>query len=166
MRNELEKLDDKAFVRRFKAAQKHPWIDEWAYDHFGLDDYVFGHDDDFEDLVSFEGYCRQRQAQEQGSQETEKGKTEESKKDEGKEAAKTPTEKQVQKRKLTAVEIAWGLKRGYKWAEREVQDNQKTKENADSLSRAGSAESLPTPPPKSNSSTPSTSPGQGIIPTL
>eukprot|EP00434_Breviolum_minutum_P021446 symbB.v1.2.018925.t1/scaffold1517.1/size114154/8 len=140
VRTELEKLDDKAFVRRFKAAQKHPWIDEWAYDHLGLDDYVFGHEDDFEDLVSFEGYCRQRQAQEQGSQETEKGKTEDSKKDEGKEAAKTPTEKQVQKRKLTPVEIAWGLKRGYKWAEREVQDHRKTKENADSLSRAGSAE--------------------------
>ena len=167
VRNELEKLDDVQFVRRFKAARNHPWIRDWWYHHLALDDYVFGHADEFEDLVSFEGYCALRLREEAEEQEkgSETGKVKIFKEDkvDVQSAGKKP-EAKVQKRKLTAVEIAWGLQRGYNWTHREVQDTVKNNVNEGTLSRAGSSELLQTPA-KSDSTTPTT-PGQCIISTL
>ena len=54
VRARLEKLDDVEFNRRVTTTKSHPLLPKFVEEVIGIDDFVFGEDDEFEDLVSFE----------------------------------------------------------------------------------------------------------------
>lgn len=54
IRTRLEKLDDVEFEKRMSAAKCHPLVPKYLEEWVGVDDYVFGQDDEFEELVCFE----------------------------------------------------------------------------------------------------------------
>ena len=157
VRMQLEKLDELEYQRRFEAACKHPWLNDFIKDELELDPndqtFEFGAHDDIEELVAFETYCLERRRKRGGREgKGEGGKT----KTNGNDVATTEAPK-VGKRKLTAVEIAWGRQRGYDWTQSEVQEYQPPKTEKSPVCRMDSKDSVATPV----KSTTASSPGQG-----